>query len=205
MPDSEQHSSHASHPSSSPRKKRRYDDDRVENNLEEYDDRPVTPPLPPRGLPSSLLIGVIAGALGVIINIAITFLNAPIYGAVAQEGSQVTGNTYIVFGLGCLNFFLVLLACFFAGFFVGKVAVQRRLGFYAGALAGAITYIASFLVNYLPNYPGKLATSTPVNAGAVSAGLATSLVFLLVWAAIGGLIGLWGAWMVTRKHPYYAG
>jgi len=199
MPDSEQDSY-------SSREKSR--DDRTEDDIEEYDDRPVRrpkPSLPPRGLSSALLIGVVAGILCAIINIAITFLNAPVFSAVAHEGSQVTGNTYTVFALGCLNFFLVLLACFFAGFFVGRVAVQRRLGFYAGALAGAISYAISFLANYIPNYPGKLATSTPINAGAISGGIAIAIVFLLVWAAIGGLLGLWGAWAVTRRHPYYAG
>jgi hypothetical protein len=27
--------------------------------------------------------------------------------------------------------------------------------------------------------------------------------FALVWALIGALISLWGAFMATKKHPYY--
>lgn len=159
----------------------------------------------PSRLPTALLIGFIVGLLCVALNVALTFLNAPIYQAVANEGKEVTGNTYTLAGLGCLSFFIQLLASFIAGFIVGKTAVRRQLGLYAGALTSAIVYLASFAVRYIPNYPGNLATNTPVSGGVVAGGIATTIVFLIIWSLIGGLIGLWGARISTRNHPAYVG
>jgi hypothetical protein len=156
-------------------------------------------------LPTALLIGAVVGLLCVALNVALTFINAPIYQAAANEGKAVTGNTYAVIGLGCLSFFIQLLASFIAGFIVGKTTVQRQLGFYAGILTSAIIYLASFVVRYIPNYPGNLANNTPVSGGLVAGGIATAVVFLIIWSLVGGLVGLWGARVSTRNHPAYVG
>jgi hypothetical protein len=31
------------------------------------------------------------------------------------------------------------------------------------------------------------------------------IVFLIIWSLVGGLVGLWGARVSTRKHPAYVG
>jgi hypothetical protein len=160
--------------------------------------------LPSSGLQYTLIGGVAAGILSALISIAITLLNAAAFQTAAAKGTNVAYSTALsVVGLQCLEFFVSLLICFGAGYIVGKVAVQRRLGFYTGALAGAIIYLGEFLMRYVPNYPGNLARNTPGSAEAFAGGLLISLVFLLIWAIIAGLISLWGAWAATRRHPYY--
>jgi hypothetical protein len=190
MPDSEgQYSSYAS---------------RRRQRAEEEEFKETSTPPPSRLLPA-LGIGAAVGILCVVLNVAITFLNAPIYQAVVNEGKEVTGNTYAVFGLACLGLFIQVLACFLTGFIVGKVTLQRQLGFYAAALTSAIVYLASFVVRYIPNYPGNLTSNAPVNAGMAAGGIVTVIVFLIIWSLVGGLVGLWGARFSTRKHPAYAG
>jgi magnesium-transporting ATPase (P-type) len=157
----------------------------------------------PSRLPNALLIGVVVGIVCVLLNVAITFIGAPISQSVASEGKAVTGNTYALIGLGCASFFIQLIACFIAGFIVGKNVAQRQPGFYAGILVAAISYLASFVVRYIPNYPGNMTSNTPVNGAAVGGGIATIIVFLIIWSLIGGLIGLWGARVATRNHPVY--
>jgi len=189
MPDSKgQYASYTS------RRRRTYNDDDQEKEG-------------PARLSTALLIGALAGILCVALNVAITFLNTPVYQAVMNEGSKaVTGNTYILFGLGCLSFFIQLFACFIAGLIVGRVVVQRQLGFYAGVLTAAISYLASFAVRYIPNYPGNLSGNTgntPVSGATIGGGIATVIVFLIIWSLIGGLVGLWGTRIATRNHPDY--
>lgn len=96
-----------------------------------------------------------------------------------------------------------MLICFIAGFVTGKVAVLRRMGFLTGFVAGAITYALSFFLNYIPGYPTHLASNGVRGLVAVGSGILASLIFLLLWGVIGGLVSLAGAWFATRKHPYY--
>jgi hypothetical protein len=162
------------------------------------------PALPQKGFQHAMMTGAVGGILGVLLNVAITLLNSPTFQRANSEGANLTYNTALALaGLACLNFFVSLLICFFVGFIVGRIAVRRRLGFYAGMLAGAIMYLAAFFTRYVPNYPGNLATNAPVSVGLFTGGVVVSLVFLLIWAIIGGAVSLWGAWTATRKHAYY--
>ena len=167
----------------------------------------VVPRLP-RGLfRKTLLIGVIAGILCAIQSVVITFVNSPTYQTYAASNAQQTVKNalaFTIFGLACLTFFISMLICFSAGFITGKVAVERRMGFLAGFVAGVITYALSFLLpNYIPGYPTHLASSGGSGLIGVSGGILVSLIFLLVWGIIGGLASLTGAWLATRRHPYY--
>src|SRR5437660_5311038 len=147
------------------------------------------PALPPRGFQHAMITGAVGGILGVLLNVAITLLNSPAFQKANSEGANITYNTALtLLGLQSLNFFVSLLICFFVGFIVGRIAVRRRLGFYAGMLTGAILYLAAFFTRYIPNYPGNLASNAPTNAGLFTGGLIVSLVFLLIWAIIGGAI-----------------
>jgi hypothetical protein len=159
--------------------------------------------LPARHLPYALIAGVAAGILAVLLNIAIILLNTPTFQTAAREGVNITQNTaFALVGLQCLSFFTTVLICFAAGFLVGKLTVERRMGFFAGALAGAIAYMASFLTRYIPNYPGNIASSGS-NGGAVIGAIAIVLLFLVIQGLIGGGAGFLGARTATRKHPYY--
>lgn len=171
---------------------------------DDRDEQTSSPALPSRGFRHAMITGALGGILGVLLNVAITLLNSPTFQKANSEGANITYTTALtLLGLQCLNFFVSLLICFFVGFIVGRIAVQRRLGFYAGMLTGAILYLAAFFTRYIPNYPGNLASNAPTNVGLFTGGLIVSLVFLLIWAIIGGVISLWGAWTATRKHAYY--
>lgn len=181
-------------------------DDQINYALEQGDQEDVASfSFPPFGIPYAIITGIVAGVIGILLNLALTFFNAPLFQQVASAGNNVAYNAaFAVVGIQCINFLLSVFACFLAGYFVGKMVVQRRLGFYAGAIAGLIIYVVSLLVHYIPGYPGNTPANTPPETSGTTAGLITLVVFLFVWAFIGGLLSLWGAWMATRHHPYYA-
>lgn len=155
---------------------------------------------PERGLWYAGMAGIIAGVLEMLINITITLSNTAAYQRVTSEGNSITQTTAgVVTGLLCLNLFIELLIFGVTGYIVGRTVVQRRLAFLAGTIGGAIAYLASFLVRYIPNYPGNTATSGATNA----ATLGIALIFVLISAIISGLVSLFGAWLATRRHPYY--
>jgi hypothetical protein len=167
----------------------------------------TTPILPRNRFRNALIIGAIAGFFCVAQSIVITLSNASTYHAFETATDQAVKSAlaFTIFGYAVLTFVINMVILGIAGFIAGKVVVQRRLGFLAGLLAGLIVYASSFITNYIPNYPGvqHSASSTASNGAVV--GVVVSLIFLLVWGVIGGLVSLIGAWLATRKHPYYIG
>jgi hypothetical protein len=168
----------------------------------------TTPGLPNYRFRNALIIGAIAGFFCVAQSIIITLSNASTYHAfdTAKDKAVQNALAFTIFGYAALTFFISLVILCIAGFIAGKIVVQRRLGFLAGFLAGIIVYAIGFITAYIPNYPGvqHTATSTAGN-GIVAGGFLVSFIFLLVWGIIGGLVSLLGAWLATRKHPYYIG
>lgn len=179
------------------------DYDLDENEREDDWQAPLSPPsLPKNGLQYALGIGIGAGLLTAILGVLITLLNASTFQEAARlQEKMPLSIAQTIAGLNCLSYFLALLVCFAAGYVAGKVAVRRLFGFYAGALAGALTYLGGIVTQYIPNYPGHIASSS--TAGAVAGGIFFLITLLLIYAAVGGLMGLWGARTVTRRHPYY--
>src|SRR5215471_7179880 len=164
------------------------------------------PHLPHNRFAKALIIGIVAGLLCAIQSVVITLMNSSTYQTYVTSGTQQSVQNAIaatLFGLACLTFGISMLICFIAGFVTGKVAVLRRMGFLTGFVAGAITYALGFLLNYIPGYPTHLSSSGVRGLGDVSGGIFVSLFFLLVWGLIGGLVGIAGAWLAPRKHPYY--
>ncbi len=154
------------------------------------------------GLQYALGIGILGGFLAALIGVLITLSNASTFREAAFLQDKMPFNmASTIAGLNCLSYFLVLLVCFATGYMVGRVAVLRTFSFYAGALAGAISYLGGALTQYIPDYPGHIASTS--SAGAVTGGIFFLIILLIVYAIIGGLMGLWGGWTVTRKHPYY--
>ena len=170
-------------------------------------ERVTTPVLPPHRFRNALIIGVIAGVFCVAQSIVITLSNTSTYHAfdIAKDTAVKSALAFTISGFAALTFFISLVILCIAGFIAGKVVVQRRLGFLAGFLAGFIVYATGFITNYIPNYPGVQHTASSTASNGAIGGFLVSLIFLLVWGIIGGLVSLLGAWLATRKHPYYIG
>ena len=181
-------------------------DDETEVDFEDDYQGFASSQLPHNRFSKALIIGIIAGILCTLQSVAITLLSSSTYRAYITSETQQSVHITIaltLFGLACLKFAISVLICFFAGFVTGKVAVLRRMGFLTGFVAGAITYFIGFLLNYIPGYPTHLNSSGAHGLVEVGTGVLASLIFLLVWGVIGGLVSLAGAWFATRKHPYY--
>lgn len=173
-------------------------------------DEVFTPGLPQHRVRNVLLIGAIAGIFCIAQSLTITLANASTYHAfdIAKDTAVKNALAFTIFGYAVLTFVISLLILCVAGFIAGRIAVQRRLGFLAGFVAGLIVYAGAFITNYIPDYPGvqhSASTATTAGMGGVAGGLLVSLISLLVWGIIGGLVSLLGAWLATRKHPYYIG
>jgi hypothetical protein len=159
--------------------------------------------LPQRGLYYAAIAGVIAGVVTALLTIVVTLVFAGTFHAASQQIAvdRLTVKTALALaGLVLLTVILSLLVGFCVGLIVGRIAVRRRLGFLAGALAGAVFSLMTFLVGLIPSYPGNLA----VNGTTMTAGsLVISLLLLCLWSMGGGLVSLFGTWVVTVKHPHY--
>ena len=199
-----------------------FDDDEPVEPVQAVQRRSSTSPLPParplprsvhtsrlprNGLSKAIIAGVIAGALCIIQSIFITMANASTYKAfdAATQATVKNALAFTIFGFALLTFFISMLIILSTGFIIGRTVVRRRFGFLSGFIAGILTYAFSFLVQYIPNYPGTQGTSGTTTGGvpALAGGIFLSLIFLLIWGIIGGLVSLLGAWLATRKHPYY--
>jgi hypothetical protein len=170
-------------------------------------EEPIKAQLPRGRLRNALLAGVIIGFLCAAQGIVIMIANSSVY----QQASitplaKLSVNTALaILGIQALISLISALICLAGGFVVGKIVVQRRLGFLAGFIAGVIIYATGFLLSYIPHYPGNRPTSGTSSAAGVMGGILLALILLLISGAFAGLIGLLGAWFATRRHPYYAG
>ena len=159
--------------------------------------------LPRRGLYYAVIAGVIAGVFTALLTIVIVLLNAGTFHAASLQIAvdRLTVNTALALAAWeLLNVVLCLIAGFLLGFIVGKIVVRRRLGFLAGVLAGAVFYLITFLVSLIASYPGNLVVNrTTTTTGS----LVISLLLLYLWSIGGGLVSLFGTWVVTVRHPHY--
>ncbi len=195
-----------------------------DNDEDEFDDEevlqePVQPgrgPFHQREVPSStqlprgrfkktLLIGAIAGIIAVLQGIIITLANASLYHTVSTtpQDKLSLGLAEAVFGLFCLTIFISLFIYFVAGFVTGKATVERRMGFLVGFVAEAVSYILGLLVQQIPGYPNAQATGFSGGLLGFGGGLIAALILLAISGVIAGLVSLTGAWLATRRHPYY--
>lgn len=170
---------------------------------------PIRPVLPRRRLRTTLAIALAAGIIASLLSIIVTLANGELYRQAAQFASNPSrlpiSVATTIFGLFCLTSVISLALYFVAGFITGKVTVDRRMGFLSGFAAGVIAQVIGFIVQYIPNYPGTV--NSGINGGFIglSGGTIVAVVVLLVVALIAGLIGFLGAWLATRRHPYYVG
>ncbi|GCE26981.1 hypothetical protein KDA_24650 [Dictyobacter alpinus] len=156
--------------------------------------------LPPHGLALALGIGCLGGILAAVLSIAIRFANSSVFQEVARQGDKISYNTALyITGLGCLSYIIGLVLSFVAGFLVGKRAVRRLYGFYAGALAGGISYLVPALISMLPGFANGMSSTAPTTSNFILG----IVIWTLIWALSGALLGLWGTFTATKKHPYY--
>jgi len=165
------------------------------------------PQLPGGRLRKTLIAGVIIGFLCAAQGIVIVLANAAVYQlASATPLAKLTVNTALtIVGIQGLISLISILICLSGGFVVGKIVVQRRLGFLAGFIAGLIIYGTGFLLNYIPNYPGNRPANGTANVAGIASGILLSLIVLLISGVFAGLISLLGAWFATRRHAFYVG
>jgi hypothetical protein len=188
-----------------PIRRREEPDASNEDYEEEYNDpeeEVYSPPafaLPEHRLRFALLAGVLAGIVMIAIHFLVPFLNVVAFQKAASLGERMGYDTAVaVAGLDCLSVFLDIVVCCVLGYFIGRYAVQRRLGFFGGFLAGAVLYIGISIMSYIPGYPGN--SSTPAFSPTFILPL---IIIALFYGIIGGLVGLLVTWITTRRHPYY--
>lgn len=160
----------------------------------------------PRGhFRKALIIGVFAGLIAALQGVIFTLANASLYHTVSTtpQNKLTLSLAEAVVGLLCLTLFISLIIYLIAGFITGKVAVDRRMGFLAAFVAAAVAYILGYIVQQIPGYPGAHATGFSGGLVGLGGGILTSLILLIVAGVIAGLVGFFGAWLATRKHPYY--
>ncbi len=168
---------------------------------DEDTDLSPAPDLPQHRLRFALIVGAVTGIIMALIHLLTPLLNVGAFQKSVALGEKMGMDTaVIVAALTCLSLLLDVALCAVSGYFVGKYAVQRRLGFFAGLLAGALLYFGIFLISYIPNYPGN-ASVPPFSIAYVL----PLLILILLFGVIGGLVSLLATWITTRKHPYYTG
>jgi len=168
---------------------------------------PTTPQLPQGHVRKALLVGVIAGLLGILQNIIIVLANAAVFENAKKYTSQGVplGVAAPLIGIQCLSLFIGIIIYFVAGFIIGRISVERRMGFIGGFVAGAVTIILYAVLQQLPFYPNAGNTGFSGGFGGLSGGLVVGLILLVVLSALTGLGSLFGTWLATRRHPYYVG
>ncbi len=156
--------------------------------------------LPERDSQYAYIAGIIVGVLAILVNVILTLSNSVAFRQASSQGANATISTAAsLAGLSFLNLLIIAVMLLVMGFIVGRVVVRRRLGFIAGAIAGILASLAIFLERYIPNYPGNTPTSSATNVGT----LIIALILIIIAAILAGLVSLLGAWIATRRHPYY--
>ncbi len=173
----------------------------------------------PRGrLTNAVITGIIAGFLCIAQSIIITFINAPTYKAydiahiatkhatgsnLAQLQATENALALTITGYALLTFVISMIILLIAGFILGKIVIERRLAFLAGFIAGVLDYGLSFITRYIPSYPGNSTVATSNSSTVIVSSVFIVIILFLLWGVIGGLVALLGAWIASRKHPYY--
>jgi hypothetical protein len=168
---------------------------------------PTTPQLPRHHVQNALIIGIVAGVLASVQGIIITLVNAGLY---EQVNKTSTSNLQVsiasaLLGITCLSLFISAVIYFLAGLVIGKVAVHRRWAFIGGFLGGVVSSIIGGILKQIPSYPNASNTGFTGGLLGIGGGLVALLIGTIVLSVIVGCISLLGAWLTTRRHPYYVG
>ena len=166
----------------------------------------TTPELPPGHARKSLIIGVVLGVLAAAQSIIITLKNTDLYNEAAKQGKNVTlGVATSVFGVAALEIAISVLIYFIGGLIIGKVAVHRRWAFIGGFVGGVISSLIGAVLKQIPAYPNAGTGGFSGSALGISGGIAALAISTILLGVLYGLVSLLGAWLMTRRHPYYVG
>lgn len=167
----------------------------------------TTPEIPYGHARKALIVGLIAGILYEVGRVVITLTYADTY----REGTKYlltdmpTSLSLTLTGLGALGYLIGIVFFFLGGLLIGRIAVLRRWAFIGGFVGGVLCAIISSLLQQIPSYPS--ATHTGFSGGfvGISGGLIVLLIYSLILCLITGGLTWVGAWLSTRRHPYYVG
>ncbi|HEY0757130.1 MAG TPA: Yip1 family protein [Ktedonobacteraceae bacterium] len=168
----------------------------------------ATIPQLPRGhARKALIIGVILGVLVSLQGLILTLANADLY---RKAAGYVLGNMPVnlagaLVGILFLGLGISLLIYLFGGMLIGRVSVHRRWAFIGGFVGAVISSIIGALLKQIPSYPNAGNTGFSGGALGLGGGLVALLSSTILLGVLAGLVCLFGAWLVTRRHPYYVG
>lgn len=179
----------------------------------ETQDRPVhqresatTPELPRGHGRKALIIGIILGVLATVQSVIITLQKADLYRQVAQGDKHVLeALAPALVGVAALEFVISLLIYFIGGLIIGRVSVHRRWAFIGGFVGGILSSLIGAVLKQIPSYPNAGTGGFSGSALGLSQGLAALAISTILLGVFYGLVCLFGAWLMTRRHPYYVG
>ena len=166
------------------------------------------PELPHRHGSKAVLIGAIAGLLSSAQGIVLTLANSDLYRQAAgymSMGQEPASLAAAIAGLFFLGLGISTLIYFIGGLIIGRVAVHRRWAFIGGFVGGAISEAIGAILKQIPSYPNAGNTGFSGGALGIGGGLIALLIGIVLLSILTGLVSLFGAWLTTRRHPYYVG
>lgn len=166
----------------------------------------TTPQLPHGHARKSLIIGTILGLLASAQGIILTLKNADVYKEAAKYTKDLPARIWgAEIGIFVLGLGISLLIYLIGGMVIGRVAVHRRWAFIGGFVGGFVSSLIGAVVKQIPGYPNVSNTGFSGDIAGMSAGLVTLLIASAVLGLVAGVVCLLGAWVTTRRHPYYVG
>ncbi len=169
------------------------------------------PQLPRHHGKKAVIIGLIAGALASAQGLIIILVNSGTYQEAAKQiqGKQASnlslGLAELIFGLACLSVFISAVIYLISGFITGKVSVHRRWAFIGGFIGGLLSAAIGDIAKQVPGYPDASTTGFSGGVLGFGGGITALLISALILGVLAGAVSLLGAWLATRRHPYYVG
>lgn len=185
-----------------------------EGELEDRPRRPVhqrevatTPELPRHHARNALIIGVILGVLVSLQGFLLTLKNADVYKEAAKyiTTQMPLGLASTLVGIFFLGLAISILIYLIGGLIIGRVSVHRRWAFIGGFVGAVVSSIIGALLKLIPSYPNAGNTGFSGGLLGLGGGLAALLISTVILGVLAGLVCLLGAWLTTRRHPYYVG
>ena len=168
-----------------------------------------TPQLPHGHARKALIIGAILGVLVSIQGIVLTLKNASLYTEAAKyvkdPGKMPTNVSASIFGIFVLGLVVSLMIYVIGGLIIGRVAVHRRWAFIGGFVGGLVSAVIGAILKLIPAYPDASTTGFSGSPLGMGGGLIALLISFVLLGALAGALCLLGAWLTTRRHPYYVG
>ena len=172
-------------------------------------DHASLPQLPRGHGRKALIIGVILGLLVTVQGVALTFKNADLYRQAAKYVNDASkmpnGIAFSILGVYLLSLLISFLIYIIGGMVIGRVSVHRRWAFIGGFVGSIISSAIGAILQLIPAYPN--AGNTGFSGGLL--GLGGGFTALLIGFILGGVLAgaccMLGAWITTRRHPYYVG